>query len=84
MKSVVVATVSPSGRQARMSVRPGSTSVRSPKKPVIGTGLPVGGLPVGREVVLAAQPVIVDRGHVRDRRVDTRRRPTALHHDRRA
>jgi hypothetical protein len=37
MNSLVVVTVSLSGRQAQMSVRPGSTSVRSPKKPVISS-----------------------------------------------
>jgi len=33
--SLVVSTVAASGRHAPVSVRPGSTRVRSPKKPVI-------------------------------------------------
>jgi len=35
MNSLVVSTVTASGRHAQMSVRPGSTRVRPPKKPVI-------------------------------------------------
>ena len=39
MKSVVVTTVSSSGRHAQTSVRPGSTRVMSPKKRAISSGV---------------------------------------------
>jgi hypothetical protein len=42
MTSVVVVTVSPPGRQAQMSVRPGSASVRSPKKPATSPSVRAG------------------------------------------
>ena len=37
MKPLVLAIVSSSARQAQISVRPGSTSVQSPKNPLISS-----------------------------------------------
>ena len=42
MKSEGVTTTSPSGRHAQMSVRPGSTSVMSPKNPAISSRVRAG------------------------------------------
>jgi len=42
MNSMLVTGVTPSGRHAQTSVRPGSTSVRSPKKPTISSRVRAG------------------------------------------
>jgi hypothetical protein len=62
MTSVLVVTVSPSGRQAQMSVRPGSASVRSPKKPATSASVRAGTRWNVRRIITGTLDECVRRG----------------------